>query len=67
MWDRVERLAVRMVLIATSCGYLLVLAWSRVYLGMHHPSDVVWGAINGMVCGLIAWLFPRRDPAEPRP
>jgi undecaprenyl-diphosphatase len=67
LWDRVERLAVHMVLIATTCGYLLVLAWSRVYLGMHHPSDVVWGAIIGMVCGLIAWLFLRRDPAEPRP
>jgi undecaprenyl-diphosphatase len=58
---QVERMAVRMVIIATTCAYLLVLAWSRVYLGMHHPSDVVWGAVNGIVCGLIAWLFLRRN------
>lgn len=59
---RVESLALRVLIVATIAGYLLVLAWSRVYLGMHHPSDVVWGVVNGVACGLIAWLFLRRRP-----
>ncbi|MCC6495958.1 MAG: phosphatase PAP2 family protein [Propionibacteriaceae bacterium] len=60
-----KSIALRMVIVATTCVYLLVLAWSRVYLGMHHASDVVWGAVNGIACGLIAWCFLRRDPAGP--
>ena len=54
----------RTVIAVAIAGYLLVLGWSRVYLGMHHLSDVVWGAVNGIACGLIAWLFLRRNPAE---
>lgn len=64
LWCRVENLAVRVVIITVTCGYLLVLAWSRIYLGMHHPTDVIWGAINGVTCGLIAWLYLRRHPTE---
>jgi undecaprenyl-diphosphatase len=63
--NRVESVVVRVVVIVTTGGYLLVLGWSRLYLGMHHLSDVVWGALNGVVCGLIAWLFLRRNPAQP--
>lgn len=57
---RVQSRAWRAVVIAVVTGYLLVLGWSRVYLGMHHVSDVVWGAVNGVMCGLIAWLALRR-------
>lgn len=59
----------RAVIIAAVTGYLLTLGWSRVYLGMHHLSDVLWGAVNGVACGLIAWLFLRRgsEPTEPEP
>lgn len=31
-------------------------ATSRVYRVMHHPSDVVFGMLNGLVCALIAYL-----------
>jgi undecaprenyl-diphosphatase len=64
LWYRVESRVVRVVIVAVTGGYLLVLAWSRVYLGMHHPSDVIWGAVNGVACGLIAWLYLRRNPAR---
>jgi membrane-associated phospholipid phosphatase len=60
--QRVHSRALRVVIIAVVTGYLLVLAWSRVYLGMHHVSDVLWGAVNGVACGLIAWLCLRRRP-----
>ena len=56
----------RTVVVAAVTGFLIVLGWSRVYLGMHHVTDVVWGAVNGVACGLIAWWFLRsRPPAEP--
>lgn len=63
-YQRVDSRAWRAVIIAAVTGYLMVLGWSRVYLGMHHVSDVLWGAVNGVACGLIAWLFLRRT-AEP--
>jgi len=59
--------ASRAVIITVVAAYLLVLGWSRVYLGMHHVSDVVWGAVNGVACGLIAWLCLRRTPPSPIP
>ena len=34
-----------------------LIAWSRVYLGLHFPSDVLAGALGGSVCG---WLVCRR-------
>jgi len=63
--QHVESRAWRALVIAVVTGYLLVLGWSRIYLGMHHASDVLWGTVNGVACGLIAWLFLRRDHAEP--
>ncbi|HEY3406640.1 MAG TPA: phosphatase PAP2 family protein [Propionicimonas sp.] len=64
LWFRVENLAVRIVIITITGVYLFVLAWSRIYLGMHHPTDVIWGAINGITCGLIAWLYLRRTSTQ---
>lgn len=41
-----------------------VVAFSRVYVGVHYPSDVLAGAVVGMLCGLIViaafvWLQER--------
>ena len=33
----------------------LLVAWSRVYLGVHYPLDVLAGALVGIVCGLLVW------------
>ena len=54
----------RTTVIVIVTGYLLVLGWSRVYLGMHHVTDVAWGGVNGVACGLIGWLFLRRTSPE---
>jgi undecaprenyl-diphosphatase len=62
---RVENRAWRVAVTVPVTAFLIILGWSRVYLGMHHVSDVVWGTVNGVVCGLIAWLFLSRDPAQP--
>lgn len=38
-------------------GAAALMAWSPVYLGLHFSSDVLAGALGGMVCG---WLACRR-------
>lgn len=32
---------------------------ARIYRGMHHPSDVVVGGLNGVVCVLLAYAYLR--------
>ena len=34
--------------------YAILIAFSRVYIGMHFPFDVVAGGVIGMVCGVVA-------------
>ena len=36
-------------------------ATARLYRGMHHPTDVAVGLVNGVVCALLAWWYLRRD------
>lgn len=40
----------------------VLVAFARVYRGMHHVTDVTVGALNGLTCALLAWLALRRDP-----
>jgi membrane-associated phospholipid phosphatase len=37
-----------------------LVAYARLYRGMHHLSDVVVGFLNGLVCALLAWFYLRR-------
>jgi undecaprenyl-diphosphatase len=66
----VPRAAPLFVLLAAAIGY------SRVYVGVHYPGDVVAGALLGLLCGLVALVALRalraRGPAfrsalRPRP
>ena len=35
-----------------------LMGWSRLYVGVHFPSDVLAGAIIGSLCGVLAsWLY----------
>lgn len=39
-----------------------LISWSRVYLGLHFPSDVLAGAVIGTGCGWLAvWLSSRKQ------
>jgi undecaprenyl-diphosphatase len=43
----------------------LLVAYSRLYRGMHYPSDVVAGVLNGLVCVVLGWYWLRRTPRRP--
>ena len=43
-------------LAAAGIGYAVLLGWSRVYLGVHYPLDVLAGAGIGMAVGGVIWL-----------
>jgi len=32
-----------------------LVSYSRIYLGVHYPADVFFGALLGVVCGTITW------------
>ena len=32
-------------------GFATVIAFSRVYIGVHYPSDVIGGGVIGLICG----------------
>ncbi|MEQ1875039.1 MAG: phosphatase PAP2 family protein [Bdellovibrionia bacterium] len=37
-----------------------LVGFSRVYVGVHFPSDVAAGAVIGILCGLLFWYLTRR-------
>lgn len=59
--QRVANGTLRRVLTAVLVVMPFLVAWARLYRGMHHLSDIVFGALNGIVCVLIAWSWLRRD------
>jgi undecaprenyl-diphosphatase len=63
MATRISNVVVRRVVIVLCILAPLLVSYARIYRGAHHPSDVAWGIINGVVCALLAWNYLRREPA----
>ena len=71
MATTIERTWLRRTVIVLCSVIPVLVAYARLYRGMHHLSDVIVGAVNGLICaGLAAYcLFPRdrRDNHVPFP
>lgn len=45
---------------ALAAAAAVLMAWSRIYVAIHFPTDVLAGAVIGAACGLLAvWLYRR--------
>ena len=56
----IERPMLRRLVTTVLLVVPLLVAWARLYRGMHHLSDIVVGAANGLACALLAWAYLRR-------
>lgn len=50
----------RMSLAITAIAFIIILGFSRIYLGMHYPSDVLAGVVVGIVSGIIVILIDKQ-------
>jgi undecaprenyl-diphosphatase len=41
-------------------AFASIIGFSRIYIGVHYPLDVVFGAIIGSICALIVFKFENR-------
>lgn len=60
--QRISTTWLRVLLTVLCTAVPLLVAVARLYMGMHHLSDVVVGALNGAVCVWLAWHYLRRTP-----
>ena len=64
MVQRIERAWLRVPLTVILLAIPLLVVYSRLYRGMHHPSDVAAAILNGLTCVVIGWNWLRRTPAR---
>jgi membrane-associated phospholipid phosphatase len=68
MATSIERTWLRRTVIGVCAVIPVLVAYARLYRGMHYLSDVVVGAINGLVCaGLASHYLPYRVPTTDLP
>ena len=58
--QRISSPVLRWVATLVCLAVPVFVAYSRLYRGMHHLSDVLVGALNGVVCAWLAWRYLRR-------
>lgn len=64
MCQQIRHTGLRVTLTVVLLAQPLLVAYARLYRGMHHPSDVVVGMLNGLVCVVLGWNWLRRTPAD---
>jgi membrane-associated phospholipid phosphatase len=61
---RIRQPGLRTLVLALCALVPFLVGFARLYRGMHHPSDVAMGALNGFTCAMLAWGYLRRDPSH---
>ncbi len=61
MATRIPHPVARRVLVTLCLLAPALVTYARLYRGMHHVTDVLIGAVNGVACALLAWNYLRRD------
>jgi membrane-associated phospholipid phosphatase len=64
MCQRISNPVLRWVLTVVCLVIPFLVAYARLYRGMHHLSDVIVGFLNGLTCAILAWLYLRRSDAR---
>lgn len=62
--SRIRSAALRWSVITVVLAVPFLVALARLYRGMHHLSDVVVGALNGVACALLAWRYLHAERAQ---
>jgi undecaprenyl-diphosphatase len=61
LWRHISSTWGRALLVLISVVFIVFIGVSRIYLGVHYPSDVVGGYLaSGTWLGLSIWVFERR-------
>jgi len=66
MAQRIERAWLRRLVTVVCAVVPFLVAYARLYRGMHHLVDILVGAVNGIVCALLAWNYLRRRTGSDR-
>lgn len=66
VWRRMDNRALAGVIVVVCCAVPVAVGLSRIYRGMHHPTDVIFGAIGGGVWLLVVVSTLLPPPGPPR-
>lgn len=61
---RIQRAWLRRLTVLVCVVVPFLVAYARLYRGMHHVSDIVAGFVNGVGCALIAYVWWRHGARE---
>lgn len=64
MAQRIEQTWLRRLVTSICIIVPFLVGYGRLYRGMHHLSDILIGAVNGLVCMLLAWNYLRRRTSD---
>lgn len=58
LWRHIRTTFGRFLLLAVSILFILLIGISRIYLGVHFPSDIIGGySMSAFLCGIGIWIF----------